>query len=314
MSRALPRTIRRIAARTLPLALALAALPVSHAHAQRGAPGDYRSWIDTTYAFSRGGVIDADQVAGDVIVTTWERPEVRVRAWAEHGQVRSRFSPDRVELRVEGERDGDRNRRIGDSGFEITVPRGTRVKLASVSGNVRVEGTGSEVEASAVSGDVTVRGVGGLASVHSVSGDVSVSRVDGDLTARSVSGDVQVSDVSGDVRAGTVSGEIELEGLRSRVVTVKSTSGDIDFAGVLAPDGRYELRSHSGNITVSVPSDAAANVSFSTFSGSFESDFPVTIGGSERRRSGRDMEFTLGGGGARLTVQTFSGDVMLERR
>ncbi len=308
------RITLHIATRTLPLALVLAALAASTADAQRRDRGDYRSWIDTTYAFDRGGVVDADQVAGDVVVTTWDRPEVRVRAWAQHGLVRSRLTRDRVELRVEGEPEGGRNRRIGDSGFEITVPRGTRVKLASVSGDVRVEGTGGEVEASAVSGDLTVRDVGGMASVHSVSGDVTVSRVAGDLVVRSVSGDIDVREVTGDVRASTVSGEMELQSLRSRMVSAKSTSGDIDFSGALDSGGRYEFKSHSGDITVRVPSGAAADVSFSTFSGSFDSDFPVTIGGSDRRGrgSGRSMEFTLGGGGPRLTVQTFSGDASLE--
>lgn len=310
----MPRTTNRLKLLAVPAALLAATLVAAPAEAQRRGPGDYRSWIDTTYAFSRGGVVDADQVAGDVIVTTWDRPEVRVRAWAQYGQVRSRLSSDRVELGVEGERNGGRNGRIGDSGFEITVPRGTRVKLASVSGDVRVEGTDAEVETSVVSGDLTVRGVSGMASVNSVSGDVTVSQVNGDLVVRSVSGDIDVRDVTGDVRASTVSGEIGLDGLRSRTVTAKSTSGDIDFAGALDRSGRYEFRSHSGTITVRVPSDAGADVSFSTFSGSFESDFPVTIGGAERRRSGRDMEFTLGGGGARLMVQTFSGDVNLERR
>ena len=52
----------------------------------------------------------------------------------------------------------------------------------------------------------------------------------------------------------------------------------------------------------------------STFSGSLESDFPVTIGGREGRNRGRDLQFTLGGGGARVTVETFSGDENLERR
>lgn len=304
----MPRTLTR----TIPLALAVTALAAAPAAAQRGESAEYRSRIDTTFAFSRGGLVDAGQVAGDVVVTTWNRQEVRVRAWAEHGQVRSRFSNDRVWLRVEGEENG-RNRRIGDSRFEITVPVGTRINVASVSGDVQVDGTRGEVEASSVSGDVEVSDAEGLTSVNSVSGDVTVRRVAGDLSVQSVSGDVDVGEVNGDVRASTVSGEIGLRALRSRAVAAKSTSGEIEFDGSLERGGRYEFRSHSGGITLRLPSDAGADVSLSTFSGSLDTDFPVTIGGRESRRTGRDMDFTLGGGGARLSVQTFSGDVALER-
>ena len=304
--------IRKLILPSLP-ALLVGAVLASPAGAQDRGRGDYRSWIDTTFAFASGGLVDASQVAGDVEVTTWERSEVRVEAWAQHGTVQSQFSRDRVVLRVEGERDGNRNRRIGESGYRITVPRGTRVKVASVSGDVAVSGTGAEVEASSVSGDVSVADAGGITTVKSVSGDVEVSRVSGDLVAQSVSGDVEAESVQGDVRASTVSGDLMLRGLRSRAVSAKSTSGDLDFQGPLDAGGRYEFRSHSGNVTVRVPDGTGAEVSFSSFSGGLESDFPVTIGGAERRRGGRDMDFRLGGGGARLALETFSGDARLLR-
>lgn len=312
----------RVRLHILPLGVVALALAASPAAAQRGDQSGYASRIDTTFAFSRGGVVDAEQVAGDVIVTTWERSEVRVRAYAQHGRVRTQFSRDRVWLRVDGDDsdgDGQRSRRgrsgrIGDSRYEITVPAGTRVKLGSVSGNVRVEGTRAEVEASSVSGNVGVTDAVGLTSVTSVSGDVSVSRVNGDLALTSVSGDVLARAIEGDIRASSVSGDIELRDVRSRSVVAKTTSGDIDFAGGVTRGGRYEFHAHSGDVTLTVPADVGAEVSMSTFSGSLESDFPVTLGGTgTRRRTSRDMSFTLNDGGARVTIETFSGDVRIER-
>lgn len=296
-------------------AIALAALPASSAEAQRRDRDRYGSWIDTTFAFARGGLVDAGHVNGDITITTWDRPEVRVRAWAEEGRIIPSFSRSTVRLRIEGERRG-RETRIGDSAYEITVPVGTRVKAGSVSGDVRVEGTRAEVEASSVSGDMTVDDTEGLTSVTTVSGDVVATRVAGDLTVRSVSGELTVRGVRGDVRASTVSGEVELQEMTSRAVTAKSTSGDVRYVGALERGGRYEFNSHSGTITLRLPDDASADVSLATFSGSLDSDFPVTLGGGARtasRRSGRDLDFVLGDGGARLSVQTFSGDVRLER-
>ena len=71
-------------------ALALTTLALSGASAQRGdtrdrASQDAQSRIDTTFAFSRSGVVDLTQVSGDIIVTSWDRAEARVRAYAERG-------------------------------------------------------------------------------------------------------------------------------------------------------------------------------------------------------------------------------------
>lgn len=305
-----PRPLATTLAATLAAVLALGILS-STADAQRSRRGgsDMRMVLDTTYRFARNGLLDAEQISGDVTVTTWDRPEVRVRAWIERGRVTSQLTESRVRLRVESERG---NRDIGDSRFEVTVPTGTRVRVASVSGDVTVAGTGGEVDASSVSGDLEVKNTTGPTSVKSVSGDVSVRQVSGDLSVRTVSGDVDVDQVEGDVQAASVSGEITLAGLRSRNVTARSTSGEIDFSGAVRPDGRYQFNSHSGEIRLSLPPDVGADLSVRTFSGELESDFPVTLGG-RNRTSTRTLEFTLGNGGARITAETFSGDVLLRR-
>lgn len=309
----MPRTtVLRSSTAALAVALALAA-GAADAGAQRSRDaGGMRAVLDTTYGFARNGLVDAEQISGDIVITTWDRPEVRVRAWIERGRVISELSSSRVRLRVEGERDSRGNRNLGDSRYEITVPSGTRVRAASVSGDVSVTDTGAEVDASSVSGDMQVRNAVGVTSVSSVSGDLRVKQVRGDLTARSVSGDVEVSDVDGDVRATSVSGELTLSGLRSRNVTAKSTSGDVDFTGAISSDGRYQFNTHSGEVRLSLPANVSADVSVRTFSGEMDSDFPVTLGG-RNRTSSRSLEFTLGDGGARITAETFSGDVTLRR-
>lgn len=306
------RTLPRSSITALVVAIALAA-GATDAAAQRGRGDDaMRIVLDTTYRFGPNGLLDAEQVSGEIAVGTWDRPEVRVRAWIERGRVLSELSSSRVRLRVEGERDSRGNRKLGDSRYEITVPAGTRVRAASVSGNVRVSGSGSEVEATSVSGDVAVSNAVGLASVTSVSGDVRIQRVRGDLTIRSVSGDVTVEDAEGDVRASSVSGDLNLLRLRSRSVTAKSTSGDVDFLGTIDGDGRYQFTTHSGDVRLSLADGVGADVSVRTFSGELDSAFPITLGG-RNRASARSMEFTLGNGGARITAETFSGDVTLRR-
>ena len=167
-----------------------------------------------------------------------------------------------------------------------------------------------------MSGEVEVDDVG-RATLESVSGDVRAARVNGDARAHSVSGEVAVSDVTGDLDAETVSGDITLRGARARVVRVETVSGDVTYDGSVDPAGRYDFNSHSGGLRLVLPAATNATLSLQTFSGDIDSAFPLTIrpasGEEAGQRRGRRMEFTLGSGGPRITAESFSGDITIER-
>ena len=62
-------------------------------------------------------------------------------------------------------------------------------------------------------------------------------------------------------------------------------------------------------MTLRVSDRISATVSVSTFSGEFESDFPVQLTGTKKRR----FTFTLGGGSARVDLESFDGTTALRR-
>ena len=297
-------------------ALALTLLAPSGASAQ----GDTRdrdrerqeaqSRVDTTFTFSRTGVVDLTQVSGDIIVTSWDRAEARVRAYAERGQVRSGLSSSRLTLDVESVRG-----RIGDSRFEVTVPVGVRVIARSRSGDVSVRGTKGAVQAESTSGDVEVTDATDRIVIESVSGDVRASELTGEVRAQSVSGTIEVRGVSGDIRAETTSGDVSLVGVTSRSVTATTVSGEVEYEGGIDPNGRYEFHAHSGNVRLEIPESSSAHFSVETFSGSLDTEFTLTMQPGQRTTSRpRRYEFTLGSGAARVTAESFSGDIVLVRR
>ena len=297
-------------------ALALTLLAPSGASAQ----GDTRdrdrerqeaqSRVDTTFTFSRTGVVDLTQVSGDIIVTSWDRAEARVRAYAERGQVRSGLSSSRLTLDVESVRG-----RIGDSRFEVTVPVGVRVIARSRSGDVSVRGTKSAVQAESTSGDVEVTDATDRVVIESVSGDVRASELKGEVRAQSVSGTIEVRGVSGDIRAETTSGDVSLLGVTSRSVTATTVSGEVEYEGGIDPNGRYEFHAHSGNVRLEIPESSSAHFSVETFSGSLDTEFTLTMQPGQRTTGRpRRYEFTLGSGTARVTAESFSGDIVLVRR
>ena len=298
--------------RRLLVLAAVALLTVAAPPAAQAQRGDSLSSIDTTFAFDRDGLVDLTQLSGEIVVTAWERDEVRVVAHAQHGRVDPSFSRQRVFLRVIPE--AGRGNRIGDSRYELMVPEGVRVKAAATSGAVQVSGTRGEVEIGTRTGAITVTDVQGLVTLTSLAGAVTAEDIGGDLAVNTAGGTVTVRDVRGDVRAKTVGGAIDLRDVSSRNVSAQSTGGNVTFEGSFAEGGRYELGSHAGTVRLLLPEDVSVELTVETFTGAVETDFPVTLGGGARRGAQpRTLGFTLGHGGARVQVQTFSGAVVLQR-
>ena len=300
--------------------LTAAALAVGHAAAlgaqrprdrDRDRDRDYddeqvASRIDTTVAFSRGGIVDLSLVSGEIVVTGWERNEARVNAYSEHGILRLDVSGSRLTLDVE------RRRGMGDTRYEVTVPVGARLLMRSTSGELSARGVKGEVELRTVSGDVQVEDAGPL-TFETVSGEANLRGVTGGVRGSTVSGEIDLDGVTGDVDVQSTSGSITMDRAQSKVVQAETVSGEVTYDGTIDPSGRYEFNSHSGEIRLVLPANVGARLGVETFSGEIDSDFPLTL---DPDRRGRDrpmrMEFTLGGGGARITAQTFSGSITLE--
>lgn len=71
-----------------------------------------------------------------------------------------------------------------------------------------------------------------------------------------------------------------------------------------------EVKTFSGDVRLRLPQSARGNIDFNSFSGSFESDLPVTLNSSSRR----NFRGTLnGGGGGDFRLKTFSGDVTIRQ-
>lgn len=273
--------------------------------------------LDTTVSVGRDPVIDLSLISGNITVTAWGRGDVQVRGYSERLPLRFESTGGRVRVWVP---QTSYRGRSGDQKLEVVVPVGARVAAQSVSGDVDVRGVKGELEAGTVSGDVEARDAVRRISLNSVSGSVTGTNLDGDIRAHSVSGEVTLGDVSGDIDAESVSGEVDVRRARSGRVRMQSVSGELTYDGTIARDGRYELTSHSGEIHLGLPSDVGAALSLRTFSGSIDTDFPLTLQPDARDRSGRTvrrsdrrMDFTLGGGGATITAETFSGSINIAR-
>jgi DUF4097 and DUF4098 domain-containing protein YvlB len=298
----LSTTHRRLLPPALAGLMAAALLAPADAAAQR-----VRTRVDSTFAFSRGGYVDLAVRSGEITVTGWTRTDARVVIHSE--------SSAPVDLQLSSGRITVGARRSGEVRIEVMIPIGSRVAATAGSGDIRITGTNGEVEAQTASGDIEVTDAAERATITTMTGTVHVARIRGRVRVNGTSSDLDASDITGDLDIHTVSGEVRLARITANIVRAETTSGDITYEGTMNASGSYDFQAHSGDIRIDVPANVQATLQLQTYNGSITSRFPMTLqpGENMQSRKGKKMNFTIGSGGARVTVETFSGDITIER-
>lgn len=91
---------------------------------------------------------------------------------------------------------------------------------------------------------------------------------------QTVNGDVHVRDLDGDLQLETVNGSIDARGVR-RALEAQTVNGKIEaVVQALPADGRVELQTVNGAITLTLPKDAKFDFSGETMNGMIASTFP----------------------------------------
>jgi DUF4097 and DUF4098 domain-containing protein YvlB len=298
-----PRRTPRALRAALWTALVVGAISVAPrpAQAQRG-----KYHTDSTFAFGRGGFVDLSVSSGDITVTGWTRPEARVIVISERGPAELQLSSGRITVAA---------RRGGNVRIEVMVPVGSRVSATASSGDLRITGTNGEVEAQTSSGDVEVMDATDRVTISTMTGTIHAARIRGRLRINGTASDIDASEITGDIETHTVSGDVRMTRVTANQVRAETTSGDITYEGSMSASGSYEFQAHSGDVRLELPSNVSAGLQVQTYSGNITSRFPMTLqpGEQSASRRGKKMNFTIGSGGARVTVATFSGDITIER-
>jgi DUF4097 and DUF4098 domain-containing protein YvlB len=247
---------------------------------------------------------------------------------------------------ISATRVGSIDARSGSGDLVIDTVAGVTT-LSTGSGNVTTTRTGA-LTVYCGSGDVTVNDVDGAATIEDKSGTVKVGGVHGALSVKALSGDVYASNVGagcnlnvasgnvvvkgigGSVRVYALSGDSHLECIKGRAevsnasgnitlvnvfgdVEVGTASGDLSFSGPIRADGKYRMKTTSGNVTMSIQAKPPGfSVALSSYSGEMETDFPITVGDPlQRGPVNRKLVGRFGEGQAEIVLASFSGIVRL---
>ncbi|MBN1223296.1 MAG: DUF4097 family beta strand repeat protein [Candidatus Aminicenantes bacterium] len=302
----------------------------------------YEEKFEKTVSLAKDGKVYLKNISGDIQVMTWGKDEVKIdalkisrassmdRAKENADKVKIEITEESGVLRIETDYPkmnfGNLNVSVD---FKVTIPDHASADINSVSGDIRIEKAGGATKAESVSGDVNLEDIGGTlrgksvsgdvnvrgaakgADINSVSGDVAVYDVVGDADLKTVSGEITAARIKGSIEAESVSGDVELTDVSDAgVVKAKALSGEVIYLGTINRDGRYEFKSHSGDIRLTIPGSSAFDLEAKTFSGDIDSEFEMTISGKLSRKS---IKGSVNGGGAVVELNTFSGDVLLRK-
>lgn len=266
---------------------------------------------DQTVDVAKGTRLVLTNNAGEVVVRSWDRDQVRIEAT--HGgreQVDVQAADMTLRVRARATR--------GPSGlvdYRVTVPKWMPVNVSGTYIEATIEGTSAEVTVETVHGNAHVVGGSGAVSVRSVEGTITVEKASGRVQATTVNEGIRVSNVTGEISAETTNGDIVIENAQTSNLEVSTVNGDVTFNGTVRDNGAYRLTTHSGDIRVGLGGAGNATVFVRTFQGDFSADFPIQLPDGQSSRGGsKRFNFTLGNGSARIELQSFNGDIVLARK
>jgi DUF4097 and DUF4098 domain-containing protein YvlB len=183
-----------------------------------------------------------------------------------------------------------------------------------VNGDLTAEGNCNDLTLSEITGKVTLNGelfgdvhmenIKGPLHLHTSVTDLDIASLPGDLTLNS--DDLRVTQAKGQVRVVTHSKDVDLSQVYGDTY-VEDRDGRI----AVEPAGSYAIdaKNRKGDVEITFPPNAQANVEGSTRNGDIITDFALAISGNESKTvSGK-----IGSGGPRVALSAENGDLHIKK-
>lgn len=152
--------------------------------------------------------------------------------------------------------------------------------------------------------------------VETISASVTVSGIEGGVDVETISGALKVRTESRSIDLASVSGPIDLSSSAPlEEADVETVSGSIELDVDPGPRGNIDVESVSGSVVIRLSASVSASFEVTSFSGSIRND----LGSARPRKTSQylpseELFFMLGGGGARISIETLSGRIELRER
>jgi DUF4097 and DUF4098 domain-containing protein YvlB len=261
--------------------------------------------------------IEIELLSGSIELKAIDANEVRVHASGE--------------LAIDGSQSGRRVSFRSPSGgwrpwtggpdveLKLELPRGSRITARTGNGRIKAEGVAGELVLHAANGEIEVKGTPPEAYLETMNARIEFEGERSEVVAKTLNGEIELRGVTGAVEASTLNGRIRVEGDAIERAELRSMAGEIELDSSLAEGARVEAKTYSGQVRLRLPEDTSARFDVQSFSGGLDSDFSSRLTDDENGRSGwphgpgRRLSFVVGDGDARISIESFSGGVKIEK-
>lgn len=188
---------------------------------------------------------------------------------------------------------------FSNTDFYVMIPGTTTVQIAINAGNIDVH-AGSGLNARTSSGSIDLENIQGSTTAHTDSGDVTANNLNGPVTISASSGSLRMRQIKGQLNAQTWSGDVVAQTSALRGDSLLQTqNGSVRFDGSIDPQGNDRMNTTSGDVDLTLPSNAAFSLAASTGSGNVENAFGTSTVGTTPR--------------AQLTLHTQNGSIAIAK-
>ncbi len=246
--------------------------------------------VERTVAVDPSVTVSICLSSGSVSVYGWDKDEVTARAGA--GQLEFKridsASPSSPAKKLEviaidkAILKGARDRCQAVSDLELNVPRNAAVYVKTRDGDIDIADVRMAI-AGSQNGNISIKGVSHTVEVGSVGGSISLRDSMGRTSVTSVGGGIEVVNVRplsprDLLEAVSVTGDVILDDISHAQLTAKTVTGNVHLTGSLARGGRYDFKTMSGDVLLTLPSDSSFNLNVRiSQEGEIVTDFPLTL-------------------------------------
>ncbi|MEO5580530.1 MAG: DUF4097 family beta strand repeat-containing protein [Gemmatimonadaceae bacterium] len=264
----------------------------------------------------RGQPINADgairiyNLVGSVRVLGWNRDSVAVRG--EVGKSNSlHMGGGRAGMKMFVEGADERNPQPAH--IEVLVPMRSKVWIKTATADVDVSGVSGSLDIYVVGGAIRVTGSPADLNAEAIDGSIQITGSPSWVRAKSASGSVTLRGSSADVTLSTVSGGIAVEGTAFERAKFETVTGNIGFAGSFKRGGAIDFETHGGGIDIGIPSGSPADFDIVSIAGAINNRLTSQAVLAGRYGRGAELSTSNAGGGARVSIRSFKGQVTLRR-
>jgi DUF4097 and DUF4098 domain-containing protein YvlB len=197
--------------------------------------------------------------------------------------------------------------------LEVWVPARARVWVKTATASIDVSDVTGGLDLYTVSGSIDVTGNPHELNAEAIDGDVHITGSPPWVRAKSASGTIVFQGASSDAAFSTVSGAVKVDGGLFERSKIETVTGNINFAGQLDRSGAFDFDTHSGSIDIAIPEKTPASLSVVTIAGGITNKLSKTSPIPGRFGRGAELTTDVSGGGAKVSVRAFKGQVTIRR-